>query len=183
MIKKRLSKHDWLERSIDLLSQEGDAKLRISPLCKALGVTKGSFYAHFEDRADFVRQLLQFWADNYTEKIACAIDALKDKPAESRLLTLMLTIHREGAASQDIPFRAWATHDADVAKGVKEIDRRRFEFVRQLFHEIGFRGAELDLRTRLFVVYQSASAGVYLPESGLKAETEIKRRHAFLIRP
>ncbi len=52
----RFSRVDWLARAMDVLSREGGARLRINDLCQELGVTKGSFYAHFEDRADFVRQ-------------------------------------------------------------------------------------------------------------------------------
>ncbi len=151
-------------------------------MCKSLGVTKGSFYAHFEDRADFVRQLVEYWIENYTQRMVVAIDEFKDEPPEARLLALMRMIQEHGAASQDIPFRAWATHDATVAAGVKHVDRTRFEYVGQIFHAMGFRGADLDLRTRLFVVYHSTSQGVLLPASNLDPDEEIKRRHEFLIR-
>ena len=58
----RFSRTDWLARAMDVLSRKGGARLRINDLCQELGVTKGSFYAHFEDRADFVRQFVAYWA-------------------------------------------------------------------------------------------------------------------------
>ena len=59
---------------------------------------------------------------------------------------------------------------------------KRFEYVKNLFEGIGFSGRELDLRTRLFVVYQSTHLGMRLPDSGLDADDEIIRLHEFFTR-
>jgi len=42
----RLNKESWLALALEVLSQEGRAKIQIEYLAKKLGVTKGSFYAH-----------------------------------------------------------------------------------------------------------------------------------------
>ena len=180
--KKRLSRNDWLARAMEVLSREGGAKLNIDNLCQALGVTKGSFYAHFEDRTDFVAQFVTYWAANFTQNVADAIDELEDLPAEVRLLELMRFLHRTRSARYDVAVRAWAAQEPEVARAVRRVDARRFDFVRRIFHDMGFRGAELDVRTRLFVVYHSLDEGMRLPSSGLKADKEIKLRHAFLTR-
>ena len=49
----RLNKNSWLALALDVLAQEGRAKIQIEYLAKKLGVTKGSFYAHFQDRNNF----------------------------------------------------------------------------------------------------------------------------------
>jgi hypothetical protein len=85
-------------------------------------------------------------------------------------------------AAHDVVARAWATYNLDVAQGVREVDRLRFRYVQQIFHEMGFRGTELELRTHLFVVYHSAEPSLRLPPSGLSAEEELKLRHAFFCR-
>ena len=177
--KRRLSKRDWIAAAMEVLFREGDTRLNINHLCQALGVTKGSFYAHFEDRADFVRQFVDYWKED-TQIVVDTMDQLSDKPPEDRLLQIMRMIHTKQLNRYDVAVRGWATHDASVARGVEEVDRIRFNYIRGIFHEMGFRGTELDLRTRLFVVYQSSYEAMRLPPSELDAEEEIKLRHAFL---
>ena len=155
--KKRRSRSDWLAVSMDVLSREGGAKLNINHLCKKLGVTKGSFYAHFKGRADFVEQFLDYWTASFTQTVIVEIDGMKEAPPEERLLTLMKLLHYKGMAAYDVAVRAWAAQEPVVAETVKRVDSLRFAFARRIFHEIGFRGVELDLRTRIFVVYHSST--------------------------
>ncbi len=180
--KKRLSRNDWLALSMDVLSREGGAKLNVNNLCQALGVTKGSFYAHFKDRADFVAQFVAYWAETFTQSVVNVIDELADAPGEARLLALMRLLHRQRLARYDISVRAWGAQEPKVARAVRKVDSLRFDYIRRIFHDMGFRGADLDLRTRLFVVYHSSVEGMRLPSSRLKADEEIRLRHAFLTR-
>ena len=66
-------------------------KLRIDTLCKALGVTKGSFYWHFEDRDDFVRSVVEFWSKNFTDPVVEQISQ-RGGSAADRLKSLMQTV-------------------------------------------------------------------------------------------
>jgi AcrR family transcriptional regulator len=179
---KRLSRNDWLSLAIRVLANEGEAELRIDRLCKKLGVTKGSFYAHFEDRADFIRQIVAYWAEHLTKAAIDEIDNLDVETPEQRLLALMQLLRRNRMAAYDLVVRAWATHDPVVAQGVREVDRLRFNYAQWMFHEMGFSGDELDLRTRLFLTYHSAEPSMRFPPSELSAEEELKLRHAFLCR-
>jgi hypothetical protein len=36
---------------------------------------------------------------------------------------------------------------------IVEVDRKRINFIRSLFKKLGFKGAELETRTRLFLYY------------------------------
>ena len=181
--KSRLSTNDWLALAIDVVSREGGAELRIDTLCRKIGVTKGSFYAHFNNRADFVDQLVNYWADTFTQSVVTAIDKLEDRPPQERLLALMQLLHWEKMSAYDIAVRTWAANNVDVARGVEEVDRLRFGYIRQIFHDMGFRGPELDMRTRLFVVYHSVQSAMRLPPSELDAEEQIVLFHEFLTRP
>ena len=42
-----------------------------------------------------------------------------------------------------------------MARIVESVDRTRFDFVGRLFRQLGYRGNDLDIRTRLFVVSSS----------------------------
>lgn len=180
--KTRLSRKDWLARAMEVLSRQGSAKLTIDHLCEALGVTKGSFYAHFESRADFVTQFVDYWAEISTQAVVEAIDKLTEQTPEDRLLALMQLLHRKRFGRYDAAVRAWATQEPRVAEGVRKVDEQRYKYIRQIFYDLGFRGNDLDVRTRLFVVHHSSEQGMRLPKSGLDADEEIRLRHAFFTR-
>ncbi|MGI9521464.1 MAG: TetR/AcrR family transcriptional regulator [Hyphomicrobiaceae bacterium] len=179
--KKRLNREAWLELAMEALSKYGGARLNVNDLCRDVGVTKGSFYAHFKDRSDFVERFLDYWSVKFTENVTSATDALQDAPPERRLLKLMRVIHEEQLARYDVAVRAWAAQEEAVARGVAKVDRQRFEYVREIFREMGHRGADLEMRTRIFVVYHSLKEGMRLPPSDMDANREIRRLHAFFV--
>ncbi len=164
------------------LKVQGGSKLNVFDLCAKLGVTKGSFYAHFEDRADFVERFLAYWAETFIQSVFNAISELEDPVPEGHLLALMRLLHHERMARHDVAVRAWAAQEPKVAKAVRKVDARRFEYIRQIFHDIGFRGTELDLQTRIFVVYHSSNEGMQHPPSGSDVDEEIRLKHAFFVR-
>ena len=62
--------------ALEVLSQEGRARIQIEYLAQRLGVTKGSFYAHFPGRREFIASVAAYWADTLTvnelEKLSAA---------------------------------------------------------------------------------------------------------------
>ncbi|TNF82410.1 MAG: TetR/AcrR family transcriptional regulator [Acidobacteria bacterium] len=151
---RRLTREEFLARALEVLSQEGESELRIDRLVAALGVTKGSFYWHFENRADFVRSLARYWERWSTDR---AVEELGDLEGEPKRLLLELheLVTREDLARYDLVMRSWATHEPEVAHIVESVDRTRLDFVGRLFRRLGYRGDDLDIRTRLFVVSSS----------------------------
>jgi AcrR family transcriptional regulator len=180
--KKRLSRDDWLAHSMEILSKEGGAKLNIDNLCRAVGVTKGSFYTHFKSRADFVSKFLAFWDDTYTQAVIERMENMSNAAAEDRLFAVMKLLSHEKFTTYDIAVRAWAAQDPVIGQGVKKVDQRRYSYIRQIFEEIGFSGDELDLRTRIFVVYYSLEVGIRLPLPDMSSEERLKREYRFFIR-
>ena len=57
----RLGKDDWLRAARRALLIRGPNGVRVEPLARDLGVTKGSFYWHFSDRDDLLEALLVEW--------------------------------------------------------------------------------------------------------------------------
>jgi AcrR family transcriptional regulator len=50
----RLSTQDWTTRALELLVDEGVGAVKVARMCRELGVTKGSFYWHFDDLVRFL---------------------------------------------------------------------------------------------------------------------------------
>ena len=47
----------------DALAEGGIDAVRVEPLAKALGITKGSFYWHFADRRALIDAMLSQWSE------------------------------------------------------------------------------------------------------------------------
>ncbi len=173
---RRLSRDDFLARALEVLSTEGESKLRIDRLVEAIGVTKGSFYWHFENRADFVHSLAEYWEHWSTDSVIEELDGAADDP-KTVLLKIHEIVSRDDLVRYDLVMRAWATHEPEVARIVKSVDRTRFEFVRRQFQRLGYRGRELDVRTRAFVVTASLWPVINRDES---RKLRLKRLRAVL---
>lgn len=154
---ERLSREEWLEAALEVLAREGEGRIRVRQLAAALGVTTGSFYAHFRDRSDFLTQILEYWNAEYTEGLAAAVASHPGPPRET-LHWLARQVLARGAAQFDIPVRAWATHEPGAAEMVQASDRTRLRSVGRLFRALGFRGRELAMRTDVYVTYMSSQA-------------------------
>jgi AcrR family transcriptional regulator len=178
----RYSRDEFLARSLDVLSEDGEAKLRIDRLVGELGVTKGSFYWHFENRADFVRSLADYWARSSTQVVIDDMEAMAGSP-EERLLSLMKMVSRQDLAGHDLAMRTWASHEPEVASIVRKVDRMRLTFVRSLFKEMGFEGDDLEARTRIFVTANSLQRGILVREPKDKRQESLRQWHAFFTRP
>lgn len=179
---RRYSRDEFLANALDVLSEEGEAELRIDRLVLRLGVTKGSFYWHFENRADFVRSLADYWAQSSTQSVIDDMETVTGAP-EDRLLSLMKRISRQDLAGHDLAMRTWATHEPEVASVVRKVDRMRLTFVRGLFKEMGFEGDELETRTRIFVTAMSLESGILVRDPKDKRLDCLRHWHAFFIRP
>ena len=75
----------------------------------------------------------------------------------------------------DMAVRAWAAQDPKVARMVKKVDKTRFGVVRELLHEIGFEGPELEMRTRCFVAYLSLEGGLSVKQTKSERWDSINR--------
>lgn len=156
----RLSRDEWLARALDIVALEGQTKLRIDTICRALGVTKGSFYWHFKDRDDFVHGVVAYWSNHFTDPVREQVSQLPGT-ARDRLKALMRIVSEGGFARYDVSIRAWAAQDPElVAAIVKAVDKRRLDFVGSLFADMGFEPFESEMRARACVAYLSFEASV-----------------------
>jgi AcrR family transcriptional regulator len=177
----RRSRDEWLAAALEVLSRD-PSHLRIDEIANQLGVSKGSFYWHFEDRTAFAVALAEYWKDTLTESIRDTVHSMQGSPHE-RLLTLMKLIEESGVGKHDLAVRAWARHEQAVLPIVRQVDRMRLKEVRNIFSDMGFEDPELAMRVRLFVVYHAFKDVLTVPLSR-KASLEMRERvHAFFVRP
>ena len=78
----RLTKTDWLEQGLRTLAASGANSLKVAPMATALKVSRGSFYWHFKDSADFESELLRLWQQRTADRIIQELESEKSKPGQ-----------------------------------------------------------------------------------------------------
>jgi len=134
----RLDRGRFLEAALDLLCEAGWQELRISTLCARLGVTKGSFYWHFDDLEALQLAVLAAWEAMGTDDVIAAVEGTQRDPAE-RLRLLLRTAFAEPSRGDRIEaaIRAGAASDPRAAAVVARIDAHRLAYVRGLLEAAG----------------------------------------------
>ena len=174
----RLSREEWLARALEVLGRKGAGELTVESLARQLGVTKGSFYWHFRDRADFFRQLIEYWDEHFTQTVIAEISG-QSGPPEERLLELMRLVLSKRLDRFEMPVRAWAQQNPALAPLVRKVDRHRISFVRSLFLEMGFDEDEAEMRTRVFLTYMMTQRFLLPSTAGSKQFSDLHKRAAF----
>lgn len=129
--KPRLRRTDWIAEGFAALAEHGPEALKAEPLARRLGTTKGSFYWHFKDVADFHGAMLTAWEDR-----ADPPEEEDGQPTE-RLRRVAAWLGEPDP--QDVALRAWAKADDTVAR----VDGARMDRLAELLRESGIENPEM----------------------------------------
>jgi AcrR family transcriptional regulator len=152
---KRLTAQDWIEFGLARLAHEGFGALKADVLARKLGVSRGSFYWHFADLGRFHERVINHWKQVATEAIIADIERYESH--EDRLDALLRHAFGQSVALE-IRMRAWAEHNAEVARALDDIDRRRRRYIEQLLVEVGVAPPLAATRTQvLYWTYLGAA--------------------------
>jgi AcrR family transcriptional regulator len=143
----RTPRKKWIEEGLRMLAAGGPDAVRIEPLAAALGVSRGGFYWHFDDRAALLGEMLDVWEQ---ESVGRVLEQFQegDDPRES--------VRRAGAITFsdrllpiDLAVRDWSRRDAAVAERLRRVDNQRMDFLRARFAEFVDDEAEVEARAML----------------------------------
>jgi AcrR family transcriptional regulator len=139
----RLRRQDWVDAARKRLAESGVEAVRIAPLARDLGVTKGSFYWHFKDRGELLDALLDEW-EATTDRVAASVPeaATPAERMERFLAAVTSTAADPEEAAVENAVLAWAQNDPAVAERVAAVERRRTVNAERLLVELGFPPAE-----------------------------------------
>jgi len=177
--KARLSRSDWLDAALIILHDDGINAVTVDALANHLCITRGSFYHHFKDRNDLAEELLNYWKLKWTVEIRDDVSALGLDGRQSLTALGNLIKHRQ-AAGYDTAVRAWAIHDEQAREIVGEADRIRLDFIRSQFEIIGFKGLDLENRSRLYLYYAMTEPAFFDPPDDKTAQKLDQVRLKFL---
>jgi AcrR family transcriptional regulator len=170
------------EAALAALEAKGIDAVKVFSLSETLGVTRGSFYWHFRDRQDLLSSMLEWWDRGMTETVLDEISSLGGDP-RARLWRAMELITEGGKAAVDPAIRAWALYDPGAAAFVRRVDRKRIEFIRGFFREMGFSKEEVEARARMLAVYLMSDPFVFAHEPRSRRRRLLRLRHRLLTSP
>ena len=129
----RTPRSGWIEEGLKALAAGGPDAVRVEPLAKALGVTKGGFYWHFDGRRALLDEMLDTWERVSIDEVIEQIEG-EGGDAKARLRRLFdLAAAHDEARSADLAVRDWSRRDQAVAARVRRVDNRRVDYLRTLF--------------------------------------------------
>lgn len=162
--KKRVSRDDWLKTALQMFASNGEGGLHVEKLAREVGVAKSGFYFHFKDRADLLKQMLEYWSYEYTEVVTKNSLLLMAPPAQ-RLTMIATHVFDQHLTEFDAAMLVWSKKDKAIARKVTQVIRFRHNFVRQIFRELGLDDEEVEIRSRIFLGYITASRDNFGPNA------------------
>jgi AcrR family transcriptional regulator len=153
----------WVNAALEILAEQGIDGVRIEPVAKKLGVTKGSFYWHFKDRDALFEAILEDWRRGATLRIIARLDQTTQTP-EGRLRQL-INLPFQGARSErgadvELSLRLWSRRDARARAALAEVDQLRLGYIAGLLQDCGF--APATAQARAVLVYAFIRVGTTL---------------------
>lgn len=127
----RTPRSTWIDAGLRALAAGGPDGVRIELLAQELGVTRGGFYWHFEDRGAFLDEMLDTWERRSTDEARERVESKGGDARDKVWRAGMLTFSRE-LLPIDLAVRDWARRDRSVAKRLRRVDNRRMEYLRSL---------------------------------------------------
>ena len=147
----RTPRTSWIDEGLRALAAGGPAAVRIEPLAKTLGVSKGGFYWHFDDRRALLEEMLDTWERAGVDEVIERVEA-GGGDARAKLRRLSAIAGSSGDALRiDLAVRDWSRRDKRVAKRLARVDSRRMDYMRSLFG--AFCPDEDDVEVRCMIFY------------------------------
>lgn len=130
----RLTRQDWISSGLRTLATDGASALKVGAMAAALGVSRGSFYWHYKDIADFRALLLDSWRERTVDQV---IREFEDDDAGPGRLQRLVKRAFFGKRGLDRAIRMWAADEPEVATMVAAVDASRVGYMAKLLIDAG----------------------------------------------
>jgi AcrR family transcriptional regulator len=146
----RTPRSSWIEEGLRALAGGGPDAVRIEPLARSLGVTRGGFYWHFDDRRALLEEMLDTWERESVDEVIERVER-EGGDARARLRSLSaLAAASDEPLKIDLAVRDWARRDQTVAERLRRVDNRRMAYLRSLFGAFCDDGDDVEARCLVF---------------------------------
>jgi AcrR family transcriptional regulator len=168
----RTPRTSWVAEGLRALGVGGPDAVRIEKLAQALGVTRGGFYWHFEDRGALLDEMLDAWERVVIDEV---IERVEGEGGDARAKLRRLSAiagSSDDLVRIELAIRDWARRDKAVAKRLKRVDNRRMDYMRSLFG--AFCPDEEEVEVRCMVFYSLWMGSHFIAaDHGARSRTDI----------
>ena len=142
-----LSAGDWEQQALVLIAEKGIRAVAVEALAVRMGVTKGSFYWHFQNRESLLEQSLIRWEKHDAANLHTSLSAIDD-PRE-RLRSFFRRTGREKLTHNVYSSLCMASDHPQVEPLLERVAERRMKHIEKAYEEIGFDAQTASHRARL----------------------------------
>ncbi|MBO2453746.1 TetR/AcrR family transcriptional regulator [Actinomadura barringtoniae] len=145
----RLSAQDWARAALKAIANGGLAAVAVEPLARTLGVTKGSFYAHYRNRDELIAAALAEWVQSHGDEGLAELAAVPD-PAR-RLRDLISTVvHAVQPLAPSVHLSLLGDrNDPRVRDAVSQVNQARLDLLTRTYSELGLPPERAASRARV----------------------------------
>jgi len=167
----RTPRGQWIDEGLKALAAGGPDAVRIDVLAKTLGVTRGGFYWHFDDRQALLDAMLETWErrsiDEVLERVESEGGDASDKVRRAGMLTFSPAL-----LPIDLAVRDWARRDEVVGERLRRVDNGRMAYLRRLIGELS--ADEGDVEARSLLAFSLAIGNHFIAaDHGMRDRAEV----------
>jgi AcrR family transcriptional regulator len=176
--RERLTREAWAMAALFEIGRVGALTPSVEKLAVELGVTKGSFYWHFQGRDELVRAALELWEKLATDAIIAQLASIQD-PRE-RLRGLLDQIFRDPRHLAVEGVILACADDPKFGRLIRRVSRRRLQYVLDAYEESGFSKAQAEHRGLL--TYSAFVGALHVMRTApvMREKDELERYARFL---
>ncbi len=156
----QLDQTAWLRAAASAIAEDGFSGIRVLPLSKRLGVTRGSFYWHFADHAAFVNAFIDYWRHQQLRAVEAYQHTQPDAiSAYKQLLDVVLTDTESELRRLKVEFalRGYARRDKFAADAVAVVDKARIDLFLPIVSAIAKDADEAESFATLLLIQLSGA--------------------------
>jgi AcrR family transcriptional regulator len=129
------SRERWLHDGLAILAESGVRGLTIESLSARLGLSKGSFYHHFDGMPGYRQALLEYFEERESRDFIERANAAPDPAGEPRLRHIVADVMASegGRPHLENAVRSWASSDPVAREYLDRIDLARVAFLQEQF--------------------------------------------------
>lgn len=142
----------WLNAAYDLLIEKGVDAVKVLPLAETLGMSRTSFYGHFDSREALLEALITRWRDQNTGNLIRQTQAYAETITEAVFNIFDCWLRSDlFDARLDHAIRNWALGDPALRAVLERNDSDRIDAIRAMFERFGY--TPEDARIRAYTIY------------------------------
>lgn len=142
----------WLDAAYTVLIEGGVDQVKVLPLAERLGLSRTSFYGHFDSREVMLEALVARWQAKNTGNLIAQTEAYAESIAEALFNLFDCWLDADlFDARFDLAIRNWALGDPALRVILETTDKARIDAICAMFQRHGFSADQA--RVRAYTVY------------------------------